>query len=124
MGSGTRCPGNIRKKLYIGYPHPYKSELGDGSRAIEKSLEMIGSTPQGHVCLDLLRQPSTENTGMLAAVANCGRSWKWCGGIGRLVLGFKPRHSSHAASFGDHVSFWDHVSWAEKKHRPLFLFLR
>ena len=25
------CPGNIRKKnIYIGCPHPYKSELGDG----------------------------------------------------------------------------------------------
>ena len=46
---------------------------------------------------------------MLAAVANCGRSRKWCG-RGRLALGFKPRHSSHAASFGDHTA------WAEKNH--------
>ena len=35
-----------------------------------------------------------------------------------MALGFKPRHSSHAASF------WDHTAWAEKNHRLLFLFLR
>ena len=29
MGSRTRCPGNVRK-IYIGCPHPHKSELGDG----------------------------------------------------------------------------------------------
>ena len=32
------CPGNIRKYIYIGCPHPYESELGDGtawSRAIK-----------------------------------------------------------------------------------------
>ena len=60
--------------------------------------------------------------GMLAAVANCGKSQKWCS-RGRLALGFKPRHGSHAASF------WDYVAWAEKNrgsfgdHRLLFLFL-
>ena len=43
---------------------------------------------------------------MLAAVANCGRSRKWLD-RGRLVLGFKPRHGSHAASF------WDYLAWAE-----------
>ena len=72
---------------------------------------------------------------MLAAVANCGRSWRWCGRE-RLVLAFKPRHGSHAmsfwdhaawaeknrASFGDHVAFWDHVAWAEKNHGLLLLF--
>ena len=80
---------------------------------------MIGSTPQGHTCPDLLWQPSKagKNTGMLAAVANCGRSQKWCG-RGRLALGFKPRRGSHA------VSFWDHVAWAEKNHGLLLLFLR
>ena len=54
--------------------------------------------------------------GMLAAVANCGKSQKWYG-RGRLVLGSKPRCGSHAASF------WDHTAWAERNHRLLFLFL-
>ena len=54
---------------------------------------------------------------MLAAVANCGRSWKWCD-KGRLVLGFKHSCGSHAGSF------WDHTAWAEKKHGLLFLCLR
>ena len=56
--------------------------------------------------------------GMLVAVANCGRSQKWCG-RGRLALGFKPRYGSHAS-----VSFWDREAWAEKNHGLLFLFLR
>ena len=55
--------------------------------------------------------------GMLAAVANCGRSSKWCG-KGRLVLGFKPRRGSHAASF------LGQAAWAEKNHGHLFLFLK
>ena len=55
--------------------------------------------------------------GMLAAVANCGRSRKWCS-RGRLVLGFKPWHRRHLGSF------WDHAAWAEKNHGLLFLFLR
>ena len=67
--------------------------------------------------LTLAVQQCWKNTGMLAAVANCGRSQKWCS-RGRLVLGFKPRCSSHVASF------WDHVAWAEKNHGLLFLFLR
>ena len=25
------CAGNIRKNIYIGCPHPHKSELGDGT---------------------------------------------------------------------------------------------
>ena len=54
---------------------------------------------------------------MLAAVANCGRSQKWCS-RGRSGLGFKPRSGSHAGSFGDHEV------WAEKNHGLLFLFLR
>ena len=37
---------------------------------------------------------------MLAGIADCGRSWKW-GCRGRLVLGFKPRRSSHAR--GNHM---------------------
>ena len=56
-----------------------------------------------------------ENTGMLAAVASCGRSRKWCG-RGRLALGFKPSHGSHAASF------WDHAAWTEKSHDFYFFF--
>ena len=32
---------------------------------------------------------------MLADIADCGRSQKW-GCRGRLALGFKPRHGSHA----------------------------
>ena len=55
--------------------------------------------------------------GMLAAVANCGKSWKWCIRE-RLALGFKPRRGSHAGSF------WDLTAWAEKNHGLLFLFLR
>ena len=39
-------------------------------------------------------QESWENTGMLAGVTDYGRSQK-CGCRGRLVLGFKPRCSSH-----------------------------
>ena len=62
-------------------------------------------------------QYSWKNMGMLAAVANCGRSRKWCD-RGRLALGFKPRHGSHV------VSFWDHSASAEKNHRLLFPFLR
>ena len=57
-----------------------------------------------------------ENTGMLAAVANCGRSRKWYG-RGRLVLGFKSRCGSHE------VSFWDHEARAENLGL-LFLFRR
>ena len=36
----------------------------------------------------------------------------------KIGAGFKPRHGNHAAPF------WDHVTWAEKNHRLLFLFLR
>ena len=32
--------------------------------------------------------------GILAGVADCGRSWKW-GCRRKLALGFKPRHGSH-----------------------------
>ena len=49
-----------------------------------------------------------KNARILAAVANCGRSRKWCG-RGRLALGFKLRCGSLEASFWDHtalVSFW------------------
>ena len=36
---------------------------------------------------------------MLAGVTDCRRSWKWsC--RGRLVLGFKPRPSSHVGLLG------------------------
>ena len=38
---------------------------------------------------------------MLAGVTDCGRGWKW-GCRGRLVLGFKPRLSSHGR--GDHAA--------------------
>ena len=63
-------------------------------------MEMIGSTPWGHTCPDLLWQPS-KNTGMLAGVTDCGRSQKWCC-KGGLVLGFKPRHGTQAEAFWDH----------------------
>ena len=46
-------------------------------------------------------QKSWRNTGMLAGVASCGMSQKW-GCRGRLALGFKPRHGSHAR--GDHTA--------------------
>ena len=61
---------------------------------------------------------------MLAGVTDCRRSWKW-GCRGRLVLGFKPRHGSHARrgphSFGREGrgphSFgtvgWGHVALVE-----------
>ena len=58
---------------------------------------------------------------MLAGVADCGRGLKWYG-RGRLALGFKPMHGSHAwlgpRSLGREElgSFWDHVAWAEKNH--------
>ena len=38
---------------------------------------------------------SWKNMGILAGVADCGRSWKW-GCRRKLVLGFKPRNGSHA----------------------------
>ena len=44
--------------------------------------------------LTMAAQKSWKNMGMLAGVANCGRSRKW-GRRGRLVLGFKPRCGSH-----------------------------
>ena len=70
-----------------------------------------------HTCLDLLWQPrkAGKNMGMLAAVANCGKSQKWCS-RGRLALGFKIQAGSHVASF------WDHAAWAEKNHGLLFFF--
>ena len=48
--------------------------------------------------------------GMLASVANCGRSRK-LGYRGRLVLGFKPSHGSHDKNH--------HVALAEKHHAAL-----
>ena len=42
-----------------------------------------------------------KNTVMLAGVTDCGRSQKW-GCRGRLVLGYKPRHGSHAGGLGPH----------------------
>ena len=64
-------------------------------QCLHESLEMVGSTPWGHTCPDLLWQPrkAGKNTGMLAGVANCG-SQKW-GCRGRLAPGFKPRLGSH-----------------------------
>ena len=62
---------------------------------VQKSLERIGSTPQGHTCPELLWQPRKAGKyGTLAGVAACGRSQKW-GCRGRLALGFKPRCGSH-----------------------------
>ena len=66
------------------------SELGDDW------LHAMGSCLPG---LTMTAQKSWKNTGMLAAVANCGRNWKWCS-RGRLALGFKPRRSNLAGLFG------------------------
>ena len=55
-------------------------------------------------------QKSWKNMGMLASVANCGRSRK-LGYRGRLVLGFKPSHGSHDKNH--------HVALAEKHHAAL-----
>ena len=73
--------------------------------APRESSEMIGSMPRGHTCLDLRWQPrkaeKKKNSGVLAGVTDCGKSRKW-GCRGRLVLGFKPRRSSHAGWLGPH----------------------
>ena len=75
-----------------------------------ESLQMIGSTGPCLPGLTMAAQKSWKNMGLLAGVANCGRSQKW-GCRERLALGFKPRHGSHARlgplGFGesqDHVA--------------------
>ena len=47
--------------------------------------------PQGHACPGELQQPrKTENTGVLAGIAACGRSRKWAYGGGSR-LGFEQK---------------------------------
>ena len=60
-----------------------------------ESLQMIGSTPQGHACPDLLWQPrkAGKNMGMLTGVLIVGEVGN--GAAEEDWLGFKPRHSSH-----------------------------
>ena len=57
--------------------------------------------PVGELGEDWLHAMEWENTGVLAGVTDCRRSQKW-GCRGRLALGFKPRHGSHAGAFWDH----------------------
>ena len=59
-----------------------------------------------------MAQKSWENMGMLASVANCGRSRKW-GYRGRLALGFKPRQGGHDK--------YHHAALAEEDHAALGL---
>ena len=64
--------------------------------------------------LTLAAQQSWKNPGMLACVTDCRRSWKW-GCLGRLVLEFKPRHSSCTAErirrFWRVRTLWWRHSW-------------
>ena len=45
-----------------------------------KSLEMIGSTPQGHTCPELLWQPSKAGK-----IRECWQLWPIVGGVGNGV---------------------------------------
>ena len=63
-------------------------------QSLRESWEMIDSTPWCHACLELVWQSNKAgNMGMLAGVSDCRSSQK-PGFRGRLVLGFKQRHSS------------------------------
>ena len=75
-----------------------------------ESLQMIGSTGPCLPGLTMAAQKSWKNMGMLASVADCGRSQKW-GCRGRLALGFKPRGGSHDKNH--------HTAFAEKNHMAL-----
>ena len=74
----------------IGRPFPLVTvpvgELGDGS------LHAPG--PRLPI-LTMAAQKGSKNTGVLAGVADCGRSRKR-GCRRRLALGLKPKHGSHA----------------------------
>ena len=76
--------------------------------------------------LTMAAQKSWKNTGMLAGVGNCGRSLKQ-GCRGRLALGFKPRHGSHAKvgitwfwwQLGPHsFGVLPFATWLRKQERP------
>ena len=52
--------------------------------------------------LTMAAQKSWKNMGILAGVADCGRSRKW-GCRGRFAPGFKPRRGSHVG--------WNQAVW-------------
>ena len=78
---------------------------------------MIGSTPQGHTCLDLLWQLSKAGK-----IRECWQLWPIVGAVGNGVAEedwcWDLNPGANAASFRNLAA------WPEKNHGLLFLFLR
>ena len=60
----------LQPMMYLGGNYPWLQSL-------RKSLEMIGSTPQGHTCRDLLSQPSKAGK-----IEECWQLWWIVRGVG------------------------------------------
>ena len=81
-----------------------------GYRACVRAWRWLAPHHRPHLSgLTMAAQKSWKNTGMLAAVANCGRSRKW-GCRGRLALGFKPTCSSHDHNHHTALAGENHVA--------------
>ena len=80
---------------------------------------MIGSTPQGHTCLDLVWQPNKAGK-----LQECWQLRPIVGGIRNDVAEEDWRWDLNPGAAAIWRLFWDQVAWAEKNHGLLFLFPR